>query len=401
VAPGTKAFARASEAWRSDTLDGEVFAEPLVVGGQVLVATENNTIYSFDARTGQVSWSAHLGEPIQRSQLPCGDINVTGITSTPVVDVAKGVLYAVTFVQPGRHELVALDLATGAVRFRQANDPPGADPLTQQQRSALVLAVGQVYVAYGGLFGDCGAYHGWVVAASAADGSQRSTYQVPTQREGGIWAPSGPAVDAAGNVYVATGNGSSTNAATFDFGDAVLRLSPDLHLLDWFAPAEWVQLNGSDADIGSLGPALLDGGLLFQIGKSGVGYLLRTDQLGHEAGQAFSASVCRSAFGGTAYAASVIYVPCSDGLVALQVDNKPAFSVLWRLPGLFAGPPIVADGAVWTIGRDGTLDAVDPRSGQTRFHASIGTSAHFATPSASDGRLFVPAAKQILAFTLE
>ena len=47
--------------------------------------------------------------------------------------------------------------------------------------------------------------------------------------------------------------------------------------------------------------------------------------------------VCRSAFGGAAYAASVIYVPCSDGLVALQVDNKPAFSVLWRLPGLFAG----------------------------------------------------------------
>ena len=97
----------------------------------------------------------------------------------------------------------------------------------------------------------------------------------------------------------------------------------------------------------------------------------------------------------------MIYVPCSDGLVALQVDNKPAFSVLWRLPGLFAGPPIVAGGAVWTIGRDGTLDALDPRSGQTRFHASIGTSTHFATPSASGGRLFVPAAKQILAFTLE
>ena len=41
--------------------------------------------------------------------------------------------------------------------------------------------------------------------------------------EGAIWAPSGPVLDGAGNLYVATGNGSSTSS--FDFGNAVVRIT--------------------------------------------------------------------------------------------------------------------------------------------------------------------------------
>ena len=60
---------------------------------------------------------------------------------------------------------------------------------------ALLIAHHRVYIPYGGLFGDCGDYHGWVVAANASDGKIRAQYQVPTQREGAIWAPPGPAID--------------------------------------------------------------------------------------------------------------------------------------------------------------------------------------------------------------
>ena len=95
----------------------------------------------------------------------------------------------------------------------------------------------------------------------------KSTYQVPTEREGAIWAPPGPSIDSAGSVFVATGNGSSTDPARFDYGDAVLRLSADLRLADWFAPTDWAALNAADADVGSVSPSLLDGGLVFQAGK--------------------------------------------------------------------------------------------------------------------------------------
>src|SRR2546430_15246424 len=98
--------------------------------------------------------------------------------------------------QPPHHEIVALDVATGAVRYHQPLDPPGADPLTHLQRGALALSRGSVYVPFGGRFGDCGAYHGWVLAARAADGGRTAVYQVPTSREGAIWAPPGPSIDA-------------------------------------------------------------------------------------------------------------------------------------------------------------------------------------------------------------
>src|SRR5205807_294337 len=145
----------------------------------------------------------------------------SGITGTPAI--AAGTVYVVTFERPAHHTLVAVDLSTGAVRWRRAVDAPGADPTVEQQRGALAAANGRVYVAYGGLFGDCGAYNGWVVGVDAGHPvSGLLAYRVPSARKGGVWAPSGPAVDAAGSIYVSTGNGVSSS---FDFGNAVIRLS--------------------------------------------------------------------------------------------------------------------------------------------------------------------------------
>ena len=141
VAAAVPALGRVRRLWNA-TVDGAVYAEPLVAGGKVIVATENDSVYAFDAATGHQAWRAQLGTPVPGGDLPCGNIDPSGITGTPVLDAAAGVVYAVTF-QRFEHRLVALDLAGGSVRWQRPIDPPGADPRTHQQRAALALSRGR------------------------------------------------------------------------------------------------------------------------------------------------------------------------------------------------------------------------------------------------------------------
>ena len=91
VAPdGPPSAASVRRLWASATLDGDVYAQPLLVGDRVIVATENDTVYSLNASDGSVVWSTHLGQPVPATSLPCGDVDPVGITSTPVVDTAAG-----------------------------------------------------------------------------------------------------------------------------------------------------------------------------------------------------------------------------------------------------------------------------------------------------------------------
>ncbi|MHB2017076.1 MAG: outer membrane protein assembly factor BamB family protein [Candidatus Xenobia bacterium] len=383
--------------WKSETLDGDVYARPIVDQGLVYTVTQNNTAYALDAKSGRTVWKVHVGAPVSRDQLPCGNIRPdTGMLSTPVYHDA---LFALAFVEPGQHELVKM--RDGKVLWKVPADPPGLDPRVEQQRGALGYAHGRIYVPYGGLYGDCGDYHGAVVAIDADTGKMVAHYIVPSQRMGGIWAPQGEAFDAAGNVYVATGNSESRNQ--YDFGNAVLRLSPDLQLQDWFAAGNWKALNAADRDIGSLAPALLNQGLIFQVGKSGVGYLLHVDRLGQVGGAAFHARVSRACFGGTAYADPTLYVSSVEGIIALHVDAaKPSFSIAWRgATSAVAGPPVISHGAVWTISYDGNLYAFDAQSGQQLVKRNLGDTRHFATPAAEGDFLFVPTARQILCYRLE
>ncbi len=391
--------------WQSPDLDGQVYAEPLVVGGVVIVATEANSVYALNAATGAIRWQAELGAAVSGASLPCGNVNPVGITGTPVIDVARGILYAVTFTQPAKHTLVALQLTSGNVVWQRVIDPDGADPRVQIQRGALALANGTIYVPFGGRYGDCGNYHGWIVGAPIDGTGPLLTYQVPTagggglsNGGGGIWAPSGVAIDADGNIFVATGNGGST---AFDYSDSVLKLGPKLNLLDYFAPANWATLSRQDLDLGSVAPSLLDNVLIFVAGKEGTGYLLWSTSLGKVGGQAFTATACTSsgAFGATAYAPPMLYVPCTTGLVALKIDDSPAFSVAWRGPRFRPGPPVIAGGAVWTIGRDGTIYALDAQTGEIAFQASVGASAtSFPSLAASANRLYATAGRRIVCF---
>jgi outer membrane protein assembly factor BamB len=403
VARGGPALRRPQLGWTSAALDQPVYGEPLVVGGRVLVATEGDSVYALQERSGALLWHTKLGEPIAGGSLPCGNVDPVGVTSTPVADPADGLLYVVAFLDPDHphHELVALDLASGAVRFRRPADPPGADPRVHNQRGALVLANGRVYVAFGGRYGDCGRYHGWVVGLPASGNGPVVTFRVPTAREAGIWAPAGPVVDRWGELLVATGNGAST--VHYDEGSSVLRLAADLRQLDAFAPPDWAELSRADADLGSVSPTLVGDGLVFQVGKAGVGYLLAADHLGGVGGQRFSGQVCQGAYGATAWRAPLVYVPCTDGLVALRVARQPApaFRVAWRSARFNAGPPIVAGGAVWTLDQQtGTLLAFDPATGRARGRVHVGLAAHFAAPSAADGLILVATGRQVTAVTM-
>jgi len=384
--------------WRSQALDGDVYAEPLVYNGAVFVATENDSVYALNATTGVVIWRTNVGTPVQGSTLPCGDINPSGITGTPVIDPTTGTLYAVAFEAPAAHYLVGLSVRDGRVILTRPADPSGADPTVEQERGALSLSGGMVYIPDGGLAGDCGQYHGWVVGLRANGSGTQVSYQVPTSREGGIWAPSGAATDSSGDLYVATGNGASESV--FDHGDAVIKLSPTLQELGYFAPSNWQQLNQADTDLGSVGPLLVGNGEIFQIGKEGVGYLLDPANLGGIGGELFSGQVCASAFGGAAVAGTTIFVPCTDGLVALGLSSG-SFHTLWRSPSFSAGPPIVTGGVVWTLDTsNGTLRGYNANTGAEQFSFNTGGVTRFTTPSTGDGMVYVAAGTEVFSFRI-
>jgi outer membrane protein assembly factor BamB len=402
-------------AWPAATpLDGEVFSQPLVAGSRVYVATENDTVYALDAATGTVLWRRSVGTAVPSTDLPCGDISPTvGITSTPVIDAQSGRIYVVADdISSGsaHHRLVALNLSDGSVvaGFPVAADPPGADPLAILQRASLALTGGRIVIPYGGNAGDCGTYHGWLVSEPESGAGTPNTFEVNPgagEHGGAIWGSGGaPAVDGAGDILVSTGNGFGSTAP--DYQESVLALDPTLHLLASWTPTNWLALDNSDQDMGSAQPVLLPGGLLFEIGKDGVGRLLATTP--GAITQVFSATACPSGggFGSSLYRAGVIYVPCSKGLVALALTTgaNPSFTALpgFSAPPGATGPPIFAGGRVWSTGWRSSqlLYGLDPSTGAVSSQSAPGTFHHFATPSAGGGRLFVAAGSTVSALTI-
>jgi outer membrane protein assembly factor BamB len=398
VSSDQQALGRVRRAWASPALDGAVYAQPLIVGNSVFVATEGNGVYALDASSGRVVWRRSLGRPVPAAALPCGNIDPSGITGTPVVDEKAGLLYVVAFLRRGpHHELFALELRNGATRWHRPIDPPGLSARVEQERGALALANGRIYVPFGGLFGDCGPYKGAVVSSATNGRGRLQSYIVPTTREAGIWTPAGPVVDASGDLWVSTGN--SESRSSFDYGNAVIRLSPQLSVRDYFAPRNWVVLNAGDVDLGSVAPVLLPSNRIFAAGKSGIAYLLDRNDLGHIGGQMSSALVCSRAFGTAATLGAMVFLPCENSLVGIRITGR-RIVVAWR-HRTGAGPTIIAGGAVWSIGYDGVLRAFAPANGAVRFSAQLGDhESRFVSPAAARGRIFAPAGNKIVAFRL-
>ena len=373
-------------AWRV-SLDGAVYAEPLVVGGRVIVATENDTVFALDPQTGELRWQTHLGTPVAQSDLPCGNIFPLGITGTPVYDSASGLVFVVAEVAGPSHVLVGLEAATGQVRVRRPIDPPGMTaPRAQQQRAALALSNGWVYVAFGGLDGDCGPYLGWVVGSATDGQGDLRTFHVATTREGGIWAPGGIVMAPNGDLLVAVGNGAATGGG-WDESDAVLRLSPQLQLVDSFAPTDWAEDNARDADLGSLNPVLLADGSILAVGKSGQGYLLDGQHLGGIGGQVATSTLCQ-AYGGSATSGTQAFIPCADGLRAVTVANGQIIPQ-WRARAAISGSPVIGGQTVYSLNPGGTLYALDRATGNVRASVGVAPTSRFATPTLDDRAIFI------------
>ena len=401
-------------AWTSQNLGGAIWGQPLVHDGLVIAATESDQVWALDEATGHVVWRASAGTPVPSSgpgpHPGCGDISPTvGITSTPVIDPATNRVYVVADTLTGstiQHKLYAYNLADGSLvsGFPANAEPPGDVPSDQLQRSGLALAGGQVVIGYGGNDGDCGNYHGWLVSVPETGGALRSFEVEPNASQGAIWGSgNAPAVDSSGDVWVATGNGSS--GSSYGYQESVLKLGPSMNLLDHWAPSYFASLDSSDADIGSSSPVLLPGGLVFEIGKQGRGYLLSASSLGGEgATPRQESSVCGGSWGGGIYDNGVIYVTCSDGLHALALNAAAGtFATLggWQVNSAINGPPIISGGLVWAADwTHGTLYGLNPQSGRTIVKQSTPGMEHFATPSASDGKLFLATGSTVEAYTI-
>jgi hypothetical protein len=312
----------------SYSLDGIAFASPLYVAGVsipsngvhnvVYVATENDSVYAFDAdglsstplwhvnflKSGVTTVPcADVGE--------CGDIPVQiGITSTPVVDPTSGTIYVVaktkessTYVQ----RLHALDITTGAEKFGgpvvlTASAPgTGVDSsggketfnaLRENQRPGLLFSNGVLYFAFGS-HGDNSPWHGWVLGYNATTLQQVLVYNDTPNGGyggGGIWqCGGGLATDTTGDLYFTTSNGDfDVNTGGIDYGDSIMKLSTTGSVVDYFTPYNQSNLSANNLDLGSAGPVLLvdqTGGpyphLLVSAGKGGTIYVINRDNMGH------------------------------------------------------------------------------------------------------------------------
>jgi len=282
-------------------VDDQVYSQPLIVTGVrigggthdvVYITTVSNSVYAFDAndiRNAAPLWHVNFGTPANVNDFAfgCTDINGNmGIMGTPVIDKQRGVLYVVALTRLQDHfvqRLHALDITTGV-------DLPGSpvpieapefNPLMQNQRPALALANGQIYVGYSSHC-DKEPYHGFLIAYDAASLRQTGVFNTtPTGEEGSIWqSGQAPAVDDRGDIYVVTANGSYDGVK--NFGESFLKLDPHLHLLDWFTPTNHAYLDSIDADLDSSGAMLVPGTHeVMDGGKQGVLYIVNTEHMGH------------------------------------------------------------------------------------------------------------------------
>jgi hypothetical protein len=420
-------------------LSGHIYAQPLYWRGNLIAVTEDDTVESIDAKTGKEIWRRPLGTPVARSALSCGDIDPLGITGTPVIDSASGTIYLGAAVSGGngpRHEVFAISLANGGVLpgwpvdMAVALGAKGAAfvPKDQNQRGALTILGNRVYVPYGGHFGDCGDYRGWVAGISPANPKDVTAWSA-TARGGGIWAPGGIASDGR-SLFVATGN--TFGASSWSGGEAVIRLSPELSFSgrtqDYFAPADWHALDQSDLDLGGSNPLVFDIGgrhFVLALGKDARAYLLDRDNLGGIGGALAVSQVATGAIRTSPAAfpaAGAMFValqgegaqcPSRGDLIVLKIvaDPKPAIGTGWCGAGNGRGSPIVTttDGhsnpIIWTIGAegDGRLRGFNGETGALLFNgggageAMTGTR-RFQTLIATTDRLYVAADGRIYAF---
>lgn len=451
------------------TLDGQVYAQPLVMAGVqiaggthnvVYVATEHDSVYAIDGDNGtiyrQVSLIPSGGTTVNASSdlvQQCLDLSPEiGITGTPVIDPASQTLYVVSKAKVGGRlvqHLHALDIATMAEKFGgpteiQATAPgtaPDGDggvvtfnPSAEHQRPGLALDNGHVLITWASHC-DHDVYHGWMISYNAQTLAQDGVWNVTPNGapggnliEGGIWmSGAAPAVDGAGNIYLATGNGYQNG--TTDFGDSVVKLGPPVNgrfpVLDYFTPFNEGGSNTlGDTDLGSGGVLLLPtttngSQFLTQAGKAQTIHILDQNNLGKLCSNCASDTQIPQEVTGAGFVLSTpVYL---NGHIYWNTGGHPVTS--WSFDtntGVMSTAPVsqstaavgnfsatdaasissnnASNGIYWLMHNTGELFAFDAtdltnvlwRSGQASGNRDQGGSAtKFAPPTIANGHVYV------------
>jgi hypothetical protein len=319
------------------TITGNVYAQPLYVsdgpGGKeaFIVATEQNHVMAIDG-TGATIWqhpssstdTTSYGTPVTnvRTALGCGNIDPLGITGTPVIDPTTRTIYFDAMTSAGgtpTHKIYGVSLDDGTIK---SGWPVTVDTAVSgfvskphNERGALALQNGVLYVPYGGHNGDCGMYNGWVVGVNVSNPTSVTAFSTGTtfgSRQAGIWAVGGVVSTMDGmSLFVSTGN--TGGASSWAGGEAVLRLDPGPKFstpataVNEFHPMEWMAEDGRDEDLGGANPVVFDmpsapagaQHLVAIPGKDGYLYVLNRDSLGGMAGQLSRTQVGPLLQGGT------------------------------------------------------------------------------------------------------
>ena len=437
----------------SYAVDGQVYAQPLYVANRTIpgkgshnvlyVATEHDSVYAFDADglTSTPLWQvSFLSEGQNATPVPSTAINANyddltpeiGITGTPVIDASAGTLFVVaktydngsTYTQ----RLHALDLDTGQ---EQPNSPVVIsssittdgktkvfNALLENQRAALLLLNGVVYIAWGS-HGDIGSYHGWVMGYSETTLAQVSAFiTTPVDTYGGIWqAGGGPAADASGNIYVTAGNGPD-DAATggSDYSGAFIKLgtTSGLEVADYFKPPKTTD---NSYEMSSGGPVVVfpdQAGSFKHVaivaGKDKNLYLVNRDNMGGTSPS--SSQLLQTIFG--AFRGGVFSTPSvwqnnayfwaeTDYLRSFQLANgqltpTATYPLGMAYPG--AGTAVSSNGnqngILWALDAKAILHAFDATNVSHEFYNSseagtrdnAGTAVKFAVPTVVNGKVY-------------
>jgi outer membrane protein assembly factor BamB len=420
------------------TISGNVYAQPLYVEGgpdgpMLIAATESNNVYALDAIDGSVIWQRNdLGAPVPRANLPCGNIDPVGITGTPIVDLTSRSLFVNAMTTPDngatkKHLIYSLNVDTGATNPGWPVDVnaavPGFDSSIQNERGALGLVSGIVYVPYGGHAGDCGDYHGWLVGVDITNPLSVMSWAT-TASKGGAWSVGGVANDG-NSPFIATGNTST--GGNWGGGEAVVRFQPGPIFTDVWAPTNWLELDNGDIDVGGSGPLLVDvpgatpSALVVALGKDGNAYVLNRNNLGGVLGipvaqlHVSNSSIIQAAATYRTNQGTYVAFRADSNTVStfrINAGNPPTITSAWSMSQSGCGSPFVTstDGTnntvVWTVGASGDqkLHGYDGDTGAVVFSGGGanetmgGTHSYNTTGIAARGRIYVGTNNKVYAF---
>ena len=380
-------------------ISGAVYAQPLYIEGGpngplIIAVTELNNVYALDATTGLPIWSrTNIGPPVPTT--PCGGFNPTGITGTPVVDLASRRLFfdAVVNTNPTKHFIYSLDVDTGAttqgwpvdVNATASYNGINFVSFAQEERGGLALVNGIVYISYSGYNGDCGTYHGWVVGVDINNPTNVHAWAT-TAIGGGIWGHGGVASDGT-NMFVVTGNTFNTGGNWMG-GEAIIRLQAGPtwtgQPTDYWAPFNWLDLDNSDTDLGGVSATVVDvpgatpSQLVLALGKDSNAYLVNRNNLGGINGTVYQANV-----GGINRGTSAVTYHTSQGTY-IAFHNDVGTIRAYKITA--ASPPQIifawsvtqnGRGSPWVTTTDGTNNtivwyAATTGSGDQRLHGYDG-----------------------------